>query len=61
MGIATKIDSIEQIKKDKTELQIMIKHELANFESRTGMRISEISFSRIDGLVIRSVWVKVEF
>ena len=61
MGIATKIDSIEQIKKDKTELQIMIKHELANFESRTGMKISEVDFSRYNGLAISSVWVKVLF
>ncbi len=61
MGIATKMDSIEQIKKDKTELQNMIKHELANFESRTGMKISEIDFSRYNGLTIGSVWVKVQF
>ena len=61
MGIATKMGSIEQIKKDKTELQIMIKHELANFESRTGMKISEVDFSRYNGLAISSVWVKVLF
>jgi len=61
MGVVTKMDSIEQIEKDKTELQIMIQHELANFESRTGMKICEVDFSRYHGLAISSVWIKVQF